>query len=266
MGLLGPRKRLKVGFRERLESERFFESFSCHALSHVLTMQKDELPNPTVPDEDDLILVDRVLAGDRRAFEPLVRKHERRVFRLTLAVLGNIEDAEEAMQDTFVKAFRHLEQFRKESRFTTWLTRIAINDAIQKRNARKNYVSLAEAETAEEEFAPKRYEPWKSNPEQQYGKQEIHRFVEQAIQSLPEIYREAFVLRDVEELSAIEAAEALGITVPALKTRLLRARLMMRETLAEKLEEPPTLKTKIMHKAVDAGTAMAMRLMRAAGR
>jgi len=229
-------------------------------------MQKDALPNQGVPDEDDLILVDRVLAGDRRAFEPLVRRHERRIFRVTLAVLGNIEDAEEAMQDTFVKAFRHLEQFRKESRFTTWLTRIAVNNAIQKRNSRKNFVPLAEAETAGEQFAPKRYEPWRSNPEQLYGKQELHRFVEEAIQSLPEIYREAFVLRDVEELSAEEAAEVLGIKVPALKTRLLRARLMMRETLAEKLEEPPTLKTKIVHKAVDAGTAVAMRLMRAAGR
>ncbi len=229
-------------------------------------MQNDALPNQGVPDEGDLVLVDRVLAGDRRAFEPLVRRHERRVFRVTLAVLGNIEDAEEAMQDTFVKAFRHLEQFRKESRFTTWLTRIAVNNAIQKRNARKNFVPLAEAETAEELFAPKRYEPWKNNPEELYSKQELHRFVEEAIQSLPEIYREAFVLRDVEELTAEEAAEVLGIKVPALKTRLLRARLMMRETLAEKLEVPPTLKTKIIHKAVDAGTAVAMRLMRAAGR
>jgi RNA polymerase sigma-70 factor (ECF subfamily) len=83
--------------------------------------------------EDDLALIKLVLAGDRRAFEPLVRKHERRVFRVTLAVLGNVEDAEEAMQDAFIKAFRHLDQFRGESRFTTWLTRIAVNEALQKR-------------------------------------------------------------------------------------------------------------------------------------
>jgi RNA polymerase sigma-70 factor (ECF subfamily) len=126
-------------------------------------------------------------------------------------------------------------------------------------------VPLAEAETAKEQFTPRRYESWKSNPEQLYGKQEIHRIVENAIQSLPEIYREAFILRDVEELSAEEAAEALGITVGALKSRLLRARLIVRESLAEKLEEPPTLKTKIVHKVVDTGTAVAMRMMRAAG-
>jgi RNA polymerase sigma-70 factor, ECF subfamily len=229
-------------------------------------MQKNEPANQGVPDEDDLLLVERVLAGDRRAFEPLVRRHERRVFRVTLAVLGNIEDAEEVMQDTFVKAFRHLDQFRREARFTTWLTRIAINEAIQKRSTWKNLVPLAEAETAKEQFTPKRHESWKSNPEQFYAKQEIHRIIEDAIQSLPEIYREAFILRDIEELNAEEAAQALGITVAALKSRLLRARLMMRESLAEKFEEPPTLKTKIVHTAVDVGTTVAMRLMRAAGR
>jgi RNA polymerase sigma-70 factor (ECF subfamily) len=181
-------------------------------------------------------------------------------------VLRNIEDAEEAMQDAFVKTFRHLDQFRGEARFSTWLTRIAVNEAIGKRSTRKTFVPLEESETAEGQVTPKRYEPWRSNPEELYGKQEIHRIVEDAIHCLPDIYREAFVLRDVEGLSAEEAAEALGITVPALKSRLLRARLMMRETLAEKFEEPATLRTKIVHTAVDAGTAVAMRLMRAAGR
>ena len=211
-------------------------------------------------------LVDRVLAGDRRAFEPLVRRHERRVFRVTVAILGNVQDAEEAMQDTFLKAFRHLGQFRKDAKFTTWLTRIAVNAAIEKRKSRRNFVPLSEAESADEQFLPKHYEPWKSNPEQVYGKQEIHRLVEEAIQALPEIYREAFVLRDVEGLSAEEAAEALGLTVPALKSRLLRGRLMIRERLAVALEVRPTLQKKVLHSAMDAGTAVAMRLMRAVGR
>jgi len=227
---------------------------------------RNESTNQAAPGEDDLVLVERVLGGDRRAFESLVRRHERRVFRVTLAVLGNIEDAEETMQDTFVKAFRHLEQFRKEARFTTWLTRIAVNEAVRRKSARKEFVALAEVETAGEHFMPKRYESWRSNPEQLYGKREVHRIVEDAIHSLPEIYREAFVLRDVEELSGEEAAEVLGVSLPALKSRLVRARLMMRETLAEKFEEPLTLKTKIVHTAVDVGTAVAMRLMRAAGR
>src|SRR6516162_1988943 len=203
-------------------------------------MQKSHRANQAAPDQDDLTLVDRVLSGDRRAFESLVRRHERRVFRVALAVLRNIEDAEEVMQDAFVKAFRHLDQFRREARFSTWLTRIAANEAIEKRSTRKNYVPLGESVTGEGQVIPKRYEPWRSNPEELYSKQEIHRVV--------------------EGLSAEEAAEALGITVPALKSRLLRARLMMRETLAEKFEEPTTLKTRILHTAVDAGTAVAMRL------
>lgn len=228
-------------------------------------MQSCEPRNQAIRNEDDLQFVDRVLAGDRRAFEALVRRHERRVFRVTLAILGNTEDAEEAMQDTFLKAFRHLGQFRRDARFTTWLTRIAVNAAIEKRKARKTFLP-GESQSASEPFLPKNHEPWKNNPEQVFGRQEIHRLVEEAIQALPEIYRTAFVLRDVEELSAEEAAEALGLTVPALKSRLLRARLMMRERLAAAFEVRPTLQKRVLQSAVDIGTAVAERLMRAVGR
>jgi RNA polymerase sigma-70 factor (ECF subfamily) len=101
-----------------------------------------------------------------------VRRHERRVFRVALAVLGNVEDAEEAMGDAFIKAYRHLDQFRGESRFTTWLTKIAVNEALQKRQARKGSVSLDEAPDVESKSLPGRFEPWTSNPEKPYGKQE----------------------------------------------------------------------------------------------
>jgi RNA polymerase sigma-70 factor, ECF subfamily len=229
-------------------------------------MTNPDKPSQSGAGEEDFALVERVLAGERRAFEPLVRRHERRIYRVVLAVLGNAEDAEEAMQDTFVKAFRHLGQFRRESRFTTWLTRIAVNEALQKRRARKESVSLDDARDVEEPFVPRRRENWQADPEKLYGKQEMRRLIESAIQELPEIYREAFVLRDVEEMSAEEAAEAVGISVPALKSRLLRARLMVRETLAGWLEEPTTLRKRIVNAATDIGTAVAMRMMRAAGR
>jgi len=214
--------------------------------------------------------VDRVLSGDRHAFEVLVRRHERRVFRVTLAVLGNAADAEDAMQDTFIKAFRHLGQFRRESRFTTWLTRIAVNEAIQKRQARKDWVSLDDSRGAltqsEARVMPRRFEAWRADPEKLYGKQELRQMIEAAIQSLPAIYREAFILRDVEEMSAEEAAEAIGITLAAAKSRILRARLMMREALAASLEQPPTLGAKMMHSAQDMGMAVAMKMMRAVGK
>jgi RNA polymerase sigma-70 factor, ECF subfamily len=229
-------------------------------------MTEQDPNNPIEAAAEDLALIASVLAGDRRAFEPLVRKHERRVFRVTLAVLGNIEDAEEAMQDTFVKAFRHLDQFRRESRFTTWLTRIAVNEALQKRQTRKDSVSLDDSRGVEEQFAPRRFESWRADPEKLYGRKELRRVIETAIQSLPAIYREAFILRDVEEMTAEEAAEAIGVTVAALKSRLLRARLMIRESLAASLEEPPTFGKRVAHAAGDMGTAMAMRLMKAMGK
>jgi RNA polymerase sigma-70 factor (ECF subfamily) len=230
-------------------------------------MADDAQPTLSGTAVDDLVLVDRVLKGDRHSFESLVRRHERRVFRVTLAVLGNAEDAEDAMQDAFIKAFRHLGQFRRESRFTTWLTRIAVNEALHKRQKRRAWVALDDSREApvqgEEQVMPRRFEAWRADPEKLYGKQELRRIIEDAIESLPPIYREAFVLRDVEEMSAEEAAEAIGITVAALKSRILRARLMMREALAASLEQEPTLGRKIAHSAQDMGTAVAMRMMRA---
>ncbi len=215
--------------------------------------------------EDDLVLVDRVVSGDRRAFETLVRVHERRVFRVTLAILGNAEDAEEAMQDAFIKAFRHIDQFRRESRFTTWLTRIAVNEALQKRQARKDTVSLDEVAEAEVKVLPRRSQQWHDDPEKLYGKQEVRMLVEDAIRSLPPIYRETFVLRDVEGLRAEEAAEILGLTLPAIKSRLLRARLLMREALAARLEDTPALPKRILITAGRMRDMIAIKLMQAVG-
>src|ERR1700676_1007573 len=111
---------------------------------------------PRQPDglDDDFGVIDQALAGDRPSFETLVRRHERRVFRVTLAVLGDYQDAEEAMQDAFVKAYRHLKDFRRESRFSTWLTRIAVNEALQTRQARKEAVALDETRETEGSALP----------------------------------------------------------------------------------------------------------------
>lgn len=225
-----------------------------------------DIPEPKLQGpEDDLPLVDRVVAGDRRAFESLVRKHERRVFRITLAILGNAEDAEEAMQDAFLKAYRHIDQFRRESRFTTWLTRIAVNEALQKRQVRKNTVSLDDVPESEIKVLPHSTYQWHEDPEKLYGKQEVRTIVEDAIRSLPSIYRETFILRDVEGLRAEEAAEILGLTLPAIKSRLLRARLLMREALAARMEQPPTRSKKIQITASRMWDMVAMKLMNVVG-
>ena len=216
--------------------------------------------------DEDLRLIERVLSGDRQAFGALVRSHERRVFRVTLAVLGQVEDAEDAMQDTFIKAYRHLNQFRRESRFTTWLTRIAVNEALQKRQARKEHVSLDESPASQNQEFPRRFEPWAADPEKLYTKQELRQLVEKAICSLAAIYREALILCDVEGMSAKEAADVLEVNLPALKSRLLRARLMMREALCTSLEQRRPFGRKVVDTAADVKSMMGMMLMRAAGR
>jgi len=193
----------------------------------------------------DLALVERVQAGDRRAFETLVRRHERRIFRTTLAVTGNEADAEEAMQDTFLKAFQHIGEFRGDARFSTWLTRIAINEGLQRTRRKREMVSLDDPEHPLEAALPRRTDEWASNPEQLCAAGEIKELVENAIRALPAPYRVVFVLRDVEQLSTEETSAAIGLSIPGVKSRLLRARLMLREALAPKFEQAPTLRKRL---------------------
>lgn len=196
---------------------------------------------------DDLQIVERVLGGETKAFEEIVRRHERRVYRTTLAITKNQEDAEDALQETFIKAYKNLSTFRRESRFTTWLTRIAINEGLLKLRSRRTMVSIEEQEEHGGLVLPTRVEDWYSNPEVRFAQTQLKKIIEDAIQSLPESYRVVFVLRDVDERTTQEAADALGIGVPALKSRLLRARLMMREILSQRLARPVTLKSQMMH-------------------
>ncbi len=215
--------------------------------------------------DEDLVLVDRALAGDTQAFEDLVRRHECRVFRTAVALTGNQEDAEEALQDTFLSVYQHLREFRRDSRFTTWLTRIAINAALQKIRRRRESVSLDDPELAETEFMPRRVENWRDNPERVYAAEETRQLVEEAVLSLPPAYRVVFVMRDVAEMDTVEAAEVLGLTIAALKSRLLRARLMVREALAARFAERPGLKSRLMQAGMMVKQAVAAGLSRFPG-
>lgn len=194
--------------------------------------------------DEDLPLLDRILEGDARAFEELVHRHQHRAYRVAIGIIGNHEDAEEAMQQTFLRVHQHVAEFSRASKFSTWMTRIAINEALQIRRRRRPNVSLDEMQDTDEGLMPRELRDWHDDPARIYDKKQIREIVEAAIQSLPAIYREAFVLRDVEGLTSEESAAALGIGVSAIKTRLLRARLMMREALAVYLQREPSLKSR----------------------
>jgi RNA polymerase sigma-70 factor (ECF subfamily) len=187
-----------------------------------------ELPGDFVSDDPDFEIVTRVRNGETDAFEELVRKHGRRVYRSLLGIIGNAAEAEDALQDAFLKAFQHLGHFEGRSRFSTWLVRIAINTALQRVRSRKEFDSLDEEK---EEFRPQNIQPWSDNPEESYSREELRRLVEQEVMKLPAKYRVAVLLRDLEELPTEEAAAALGLSVPGLKARVLRGRLMLRESM-----------------------------------
>jgi RNA polymerase sigma-70 factor (ECF subfamily) len=189
-----------------------------------------ELSGDFVSDDPDFEIVQRVRNGETDAFEELVRKHGRRVYRSLLGIVGKPDEAEDALQDVFLKAFQHLPHFEGRSRFSTWLVRIAINTGLQRIRSRKEFDSIDEEN---EEFRPRNIQVWTETPEEFYSREELRRLVEREVMKLPVKYRVALMLRDLEELSTEDAAAALGLSVPGLKARVLRGRLMLRESMAQ---------------------------------
>src|ERR1700674_2107093 len=194
-------------------------------------------PNPrrlpsSVALADEHLLVAAAKSGDGAAFEELVNRYERKIFRLTMNITRNREDAEDAMQDAFLKSYAHLKDFQEDSRFYTWLVRIAANEAlIRLRKIRPKQVSIDQRVAGDEDLMPRKLADWGPSPEQRFAQTEMHEILAKVIDSLEPDFRIVFVLRDVEELSTEETAKALGISVPAVKSRLLRARLKLRQKL-----------------------------------
>lgn len=189
-----------------------------------------ELSGDFVSDDPDFEIVERVRNGDTDAFEELVRKHGRRVYRSLVGIVGTPEEAEDALQDVFFKAFQHLSHFEGRSRFSTWLVRIAINTGLQRVRGRKEFDRIDEEN---EEFRPRNIHAWTETPEDFYSREELRRLVEREVMKLPVKYRVALMLRDLEELSTEEAAAALSLSIPGLKARVLRGRLMLRESMVQ---------------------------------
>src|SRR6476659_5499474 len=190
-------------------------------------------PNVGEPVSEELALVHAAKAGDVSAFESLVKKYDRNVFRIANHITHNREDAEDVVQDAFLKAYGNLGQFQGQSKFYTWLVRIAVNEALMRLRRRRpeRMVSLDEDVKTEEDSMPREVADWSPNPEQQYSQAELRDILGKTIQGLPPSFRTVFVLRDVEGLSTEETADALELSIPAVKSRLLRARLQLRERL-----------------------------------
>jgi RNA polymerase sigma-70 factor (ECF subfamily) len=190
-------------------------------------------------DSHEQALIRRIQSGEHDKFYELVKPYERRVYSAAFAILRNAADAEEVAQEAILKAFANLRQFRSESRFSTWLIQIAVNEARMRR--RKDHPGVMEpiGEQQDEEgtYTPREFPDWREVPSEALERNEVRRLLLEALSSLGAKYREVFVLRDIQHLSIEEVADSLGISQASVKTRLLRARLMLRDLLAPRINE-----------------------------
>ena len=188
--------------------------------------------------EQDLIL--NVQRGQHELFYELVRPYERRVYAAALAILRNEHDAEDAAQEAMLKAFANIRQFRAEARFSTWLIQITVNEALMRRRRERTVVMEGiddRRDSEESEYVPREFADWREIPSEALERKEVRQRLAEALGTLDRKYREVFVLRDMEQMNIQETAEALGISVASVKTRLLRARLMLRDLLAAGWEQ-----------------------------
>ncbi len=183
--------------------------------------------------DPEAALVALAKEGDEAAFTTLVNRYSGKIFRLAQHITQNQEDAEDVLQEAFLKAYTHLSSFAGNSKFYTWIVRIAVNESLMKLRKRKSdkLVSLDEPVDTGEEEVVREVAVWEQTPETKFTQTELRGILDGAVEELDPIYRTVFLLRDVEELSTEETAEALDLSVPAVKSRLLRARLQLREKL-----------------------------------
>jgi RNA polymerase sigma-70 factor (ECF subfamily) len=188
---------------------------------------------------DDVRLVEGARNGDAAAFRAIMKRHNRRLYRVARSVLGDDAEAEDVVQEAYVKGFQNLGGFRGDSTLGIWLTRIALNEALSRRRRRRPMVDLNDLDTFDEQrearvliFPGARLD---SNPESETGRAEVRRLLEQAVDGLPEAFRVVFMMRDIEQMTIEETASQLAIRPETVKTRLHRARRLLREALRAKL-------------------------------
>jgi RNA polymerase sigma-70 factor (ECF subfamily) len=180
-------------------------------------------------------MIAEVLAGKTETFHELIRPYERSVYLMALSMLRNEADAEDAAQEAFIKAYRNLNRFRSESRFSTWLIAIVLNEGRARLRRKQPTLTDSIDDTTEGSVTPAQLTDWREIPSESLERQEIRTLIRRALAELPLAYREVFVLREIEERNVQETAETLGITVASVKMRLHRARMMLQKQLAPQL-------------------------------
>jgi RNA polymerase sigma-70 factor (ECF subfamily) len=190
-------------------------------------------------DTRERYLISCVQSGQHELFYELVRPYERRVYAAAFTILRNEHDAEDAAQEAMLKAFKSIQQYRAEARFSTWLIQITVNESLMRRRRERTVVMEpmdnrrdAAGSGEDSEYAPRDFADWREIPSEALERKEVRQRLAEALGTLDRKYREVFVMRDMEHLNIQETAEALGISVASVKTRLLRARLMLRDLLA----------------------------------
>jgi RNA polymerase sigma-70 factor (ECF subfamily) len=203
-------------------------------------MKENRAPGADPVEGGDAALVARIVGGDRGAFQVLMRQHNMALFRAARAILRDDADAEDVLQEAYLSAYRHLPGFRGDAKLSTWLTRIVINQALGRLRARRrdNVVSLLDDRPAgsPEPMEQAMDETPGASPETGAMRAELRRLLEKKIDALPLAFRTAFVLREVEEMTIEEAAECLAIPEATVRTRVFRARALLRASLAEEMD------------------------------
>lgn len=191
------------------------------------------LENPARKTNEEM-LIRRIRNGEHELFYELIRPYERRVYAAAFAIVRNEADAEDVAQEAMLKAFKHLAQFRSEARFSTWLIQITVNEArMRKRKERSNMMEpITDHQDEEGNYSPRDFADWREIPSETLERTEVRQKLAEALVELGQKYREVFVLRDMQQLSIDQTAKMLNISAAAVKTRLLRARLMLRDLLS----------------------------------
>jgi RNA polymerase sigma-70 factor (ECF subfamily) len=204
------------------------------------TTSAASLRGPDLDQTSEQELLRRAREGDFSAVRVLNRRHNRHLYRIARSVLADDQEAEDTVQETYLRAFTNLANFRGDARFSTWLARIVLNEALRRRQRRRDTVPIERLDSTQERRAAQTYWPWSSaaadcDPERSAARLQIRKILEKAIDDLPEAFRTVLVIRDIEQMNTEQTARILNVCEETVKTRLYRARRILRTTLGEQL-------------------------------